>query len=110
MELEEILLEDGGGGDRRSEVVFKITGITCDKCVRLITECLTEMEGILQAQVCRGECPVIPQHTTVDGGGFLYTGMDYSGSGPKTPGLGGTCLIYHSVREILADCCCYLYK
>jgi len=70
MELEEILLGDGGpllgkgggdgGSDDRKEVVFKISGITCDKCVRLITECLTDMEGILQALVSRGQCyPVI---------------------------------------------------
>ncbi len=66
MELEEILLGDGGpllgkggddgGSDDRKEVVFKISGITCDKCVRLITECLKDMEGILQALVSRGQC------------------------------------------------------
>ena len=54
MELEEILLEDGGGGGL-TEVVFKITGITCDKCVRLISECLLDMDGILQALVSRGK-------------------------------------------------------
>ena len=57
MELEEILLDEGEGvkDGQQQEIVFKISGITCDKCVRLITECLTDMDGVVQASVSRGE-------------------------------------------------------
>jgi copper chaperone CopZ len=53
MELSELRIEDSGGG--RTEVVFKISGITCNKCVRLITECLTDMDGVQQVLVSKGK-------------------------------------------------------
>ena len=32
------------------EITYHIDGITCQKCVRLITEALTEIEGVTQVR------------------------------------------------------------
>jgi len=49
MEMEEIILDM----ERPEEIVFQITGITCGKCVRLITECIKEFTGVRQVQVSK---------------------------------------------------------
>jgi len=53
MEAEMEEFRDGGGRNMKKEVVFQITGMTCMKCVRFITECLTELSGVKQAKVSK---------------------------------------------------------
>ena len=33
-----------------AEVTYHVEGITCQKCVRLITEALTEIDGVTQVR------------------------------------------------------------
>lgn len=38
-----------------ARVTLKLWGLTCDKCVQHVTEDLSELEGISQVKVTRGE-------------------------------------------------------